>query len=194
MEIEFYNAAQGDPKAFELMMSWCDKAQSKAILGGTLTSQADGKTSTNALGSVHDDVRKELRDADAKQIAKTLSRDLIYPIAVLNGLVDNWRRCPRLVFDTNEPEDMTAFASALPKLINTGMKVGRQWAQERVGIPEPEDGEELLEPIAKRAVQENKKPEPGAPGCRHQPAAEYTRDTAGTNAGAGAQPSRSANG
>lgn len=156
MEIEFENAAQGDPKAFELMMSWCDKAQSKAILGGTLTSQADGKTSTNALGNVHDDVRKELRDGDAKQIAKTLSRDLIYPIAVLNGLADNWRRCPRLVFDTNEPEDMLAFANAAPKLLNIGMRIDRQWAQERVGIPEPEEGAELLEPIAKQAVQQNR--------------------------------------
>lgn len=163
MEIDFHDAANGDPAAFQLMMDWCDKAQSKAILGGTLTSQADGKTSTNALGSVHDDVRKELRDADAKQIAKTLSRDLIYPIAALNGLVDNWRRCPRLVFDTNEPEDMTAFANALPKLTNMGMKIGRQWAQERVGIPEPEDGEELLQPVAKRMVQDQKNPEPDTP-------------------------------
>ncbi|EOD4944582.1 DUF935 family protein, partial [Pseudomonas aeruginosa] len=77
MELDFLNAAQGDPAAFQLMIEWCERTQSKAILGGTLTSQADGKTSTNALGNVHNEVRKDLRDADAKLLAKTLSRDLV---------------------------------------------------------------------------------------------------------------------
>ncbi|MBN0735386.1 DUF935 family protein, partial [Pseudomonas aeruginosa] len=69
MELDFLNAAQGDPAAFQLMIEWCERTQSKAILGGTLTSQADGKTSTNALGNVHNEVRKDLRDADAKLLA-----------------------------------------------------------------------------------------------------------------------------
>ncbi|MFV9492172.1 phage portal protein family protein [Pseudomonas aeruginosa] len=54
------------------MIEWCERTQSKAILGGTLTSQADGKTSTNALGNVSATrYRKDLRDADAKLLAKT---------------------------------------------------------------------------------------------------------------------------
>jgi len=115
MELEFLNAAQGDPAAFKLMIEWCEKTQSKAILGGTLTSQADGASSTNALGNVHNEVRKELRDSDAKQVAKTLSRDLIYPIALLNGLVTTWERCPRFKFDLQEPEDLKYYADALPR-------------------------------------------------------------------------------
>ncbi len=144
MELDFLNAAQGDPAAFQLMIDWCERTQSKAILGGTLTSQADGKTSTNALGNVHNEVRMDLRDGDAKQVAKTLSRDLVYPIAVLNGLVDNWKRCPRLKFDIQEPEDLEAYASALPSLVKMGFKIPRQWAQERLAIPEPDEGEEVL--------------------------------------------------
>lgn len=144
MELEFLNPAQGDPAAFELMINWCERTQSKAILGGTLTSQADGKSSTNALGNVHNEVRQELRDSDALQIGKTLSRDLVYPIALLNGLVDNWQRCPRFQLLTNDPEDMTEYAEALPKLVGMGFRIGRQWAQERVAIPEPDEGEEIL--------------------------------------------------
>lgn len=144
MELEFLNAAQGDPAAFQLMIDWCEKTQSKAILGGTLTSQADGKTSTNALGNVHNEVRMDLRDSDALQVAKTLSRDLVYPIAVLNGLVDNWKRCPRLKFQTQAPEDMAAYARSLPVLVKMGFKIGRQWAQEKVAIPEPDEGEDIL--------------------------------------------------
>uniref|UniRef100_UPI00398B6B75 phage portal protein family protein n=1 Tax=Erwinia tracheiphila TaxID=65700 RepID=UPI00398B6B75 len=48
----------------------------KAILGGTLTSQADGASSTNALGNVHNEVRFEVRSSDATQVAATLTRDL----------------------------------------------------------------------------------------------------------------------
>lgn len=144
IELEFLKAAEGDPAAFKLMIEWCEKTQSKAILGGTLTSQADGASSTNALGNVHNEVRLELRDSDARQIAKTLSRDLIYPIALFNGLAGSWERCPRLVFETQEPEDLARYATALPPLIRAGVKVPRQWAQERLGIPEPEGDEEVL--------------------------------------------------
>lgn len=144
MEIAFHEAAKGDPNSFMAMIDWCEKTQSKAILGGTLTSQADGKTSTNALGSVHNEVRKELRDSDAKQIAKTISRDLVFAIATLNGLADNWQRCPRFKFDVTEPEDLAAFATSIPVLVDLGYKIDRQWAQQRVGIPEPEEGAELL--------------------------------------------------
>lgn len=160
MELEFENAAQGDPAAFKLMIEWCEKTQSKAILGGTLTSQADGASSTNALGNVHNEVRKELVVSDAKQIAKTISRDLIYPIALLNGWTESWARCPRFKFDTTEPEDMAAFASAMPVFVDLGMKIKRQWAQEKLGIPEPDEGEEILARAAAPQVpaQEPKTP------------------------------------
>lgn len=45
--------------------------------GGTLTSQADGKSSTNALGKVHDDTVSKSATKDAKQLASSISRDVI---------------------------------------------------------------------------------------------------------------------
>ncbi|MEM8243918.1 DUF935 family protein, partial [Morganella morganii] len=56
MMIDFKNAADGTADPFMAMMSWAEMSMSKAILGGTLTSQADGATSTNALGNVHNEV------------------------------------------------------------------------------------------------------------------------------------------
>lgn len=164
MEMDFLDAATGDPAAFKLMIDWCERTQSKAILGGTLTSGTGDGTNTNALGNVHNEVRLDLRDSDAKQLAASISRDLVYPIAVLNGLADNWKRCPRLVFPTEEPEDLKAYADSLPKLVEMGFKIPRQWAQERLAIPEPSEKEEVLqiqgavaaptadEPPAKRAA------------------------------------------
>ena len=146
MELDFLDAATGDPKAFELMLNWCERTQSKVILGGTLTSGADGKSSTNALGNVHNEVRKDLRDSDIRQVGSTITRDLLYPLAVLNGLApDGMRRCPVFRLDVGETEDIKVYAEALPKLVNIGFQIPVQWAQEKVGIPQPEDGEPVLQ-------------------------------------------------
>lgn len=154
MLMEFHDAATGDPAAFQLMIDWCERSASKAILGGTLTSQADGKTSTNALGNVHNEVRKDLRKSDMRQVAGTLSRDLIYPIAALNGLApEGIRRAPRFHFNDQDTEDIGAYAAALPALVKLGMRIKRQWAQERLGIPEPEPGEEILTLAAPQEAQ-----------------------------------------
>ena len=146
MDIDFKEAAKGASGPYESMMAFCERTQSKAILGGTLTSQADGKTSTNALGNVHDDVRMDIRDSDLKQIAATITRDLLYPILALNvpginGLGD----CPRFVFDTSVPEDMDSYAYPLGKLVSLGLKIPKSYVHERLGIPQAEEGDDVLE-------------------------------------------------
>ena len=145
MEIEIINSALGANTGHLDMVAWADKAQSKCILGGTLTSQADGKTSTNALGNVHQDVRTDIRNADCRQIAGTLTRDLVYPILVLNkGGITSLRRCPRLVFDTGEAEDLALYAESLPKLVGINMKIPSRYAHGKLKIPEPEGDEPIL--------------------------------------------------
>lgn len=145
MLIDFKDAATGDPKAFELMISWCERNQSKVILGGTLTSGADGAASTNALGNVHNEVRKDLRDGDIRQLNSTLTRDLVYEIAVLNGLApDGIKRCPRFRLITGETEDIQVFSEALPKLVGIGVQVPQDWANNKLGIPMPQPGQAVL--------------------------------------------------
>lgn len=142
------------------MVEWADKAQSKAILGGTLTSQADGKTSTNALGKIHEDVRDDILVSDTDQIAATLTRDLIYPLLALNlGGIDSLRRCPRLVFDVEQPEDIQLLSEALPKLVAINMKIPASWAHARLKVPAPEGDEPVL---AVAAPAQPPAPQPGA--------------------------------
>ena len=134
------------------MVDWADKSESKCILGATLTSQADGKTSTNALGKVHDGVRHDLLEADARQVAGTITRDLIYPLIALNrGGIDSLRRCPRIVFDVSQPEDLTSYADALPKLAGL-FHIPAPWAREKLHIPEPQAGEEVLGVVSTEAA------------------------------------------
>jgi phage gp29-like protein len=145
MMIEFKEAAKGSEGPFMAMTDWCEKSQSKAILGGTLTSQADGKSSTNALGNVHNEVREDLMRADAVQLAGTLTRDLVYPLLALNkGGVDDLRRLPKFKFVFDDSEDLGVLAEALPKLVGLGMNIPLDWAHERAGIPQAEEGAAVL--------------------------------------------------
>ncbi|MGB1239347.1 MAG: DUF935 domain-containing protein, partial [Pseudomonadales bacterium] len=124
MDIEFQNAADGGSDPFMAMINWTEKSQSKAILGGTLTSQADGKSSTNALGNVHNEVRREIRDADLKALAATFTRDVIYPLYALNGKsYRHTRRMPRFEFDLKEPEQLGEFVEPLSTLTDLGVSV-----------------------------------------------------------------------
>lgn len=151
MLLEFHEAATGDPKAFELMMSWCERNQSKVILGGTLTSGADGAASTNALGNVHNEVRKDLRDGDIRQANTTLTRDLVLAVASLNGLAPGGlRRLPQFRLKTQEREDLTAFSQGLPGLVDMGVRPPVAWVHERLGIPQAQGNEPVLMPLQAR--------------------------------------------
>lgn len=155
MDIDFQNAADGASDPFMAMVAWCEKSQSKAILGGTLTSQADGKTSTNALGNVHNEVREEIRDFDLKRIAATLTRDLVFPLYALNGKSYRTRhRIPRFEFELTEAEDIERLSKALPGLVNMGMRIPLAWAHEKTQIPQAREGEPVLQPQPEPAIQE----------------------------------------
>lgn len=152
MLIEFENAATGDPDAFMAMIDWCEKNQSKVILGGTLTSGADGKSSTHALGNVHNEVRKDLRDGDVRQANTTLTRDLVFAVASLNGLAPGGlRRVPQFRLNAQEREDLGTYSTALPALVNMGVRPPVAWVHERLGIPVAQGNEPVLMPAGSTA-------------------------------------------
>lgn len=146
MEIDFQSAANGQADPFESMIRWCELTQSKAILGGTLTSQADGKTSTNALGNVHAEALSSITQSDLHQIEQTINRDILYPLYALNGksYAGN-RRLPRFEFDNSTSDEMRDLAYPLRSLVSLGMKVPKSWVHERLNIPMAKDGDDVLE-------------------------------------------------
>ena len=140
MAIEFQQAAEGQADPYMAMVSWAERGISKAVLGGTLTSELDGKGSY-AAANVHDSVRLELRQADLRMLGKTLTRDLIRPLTLFNTSLT---RIPRLVFDDTAPEDLKLYADALPKLAEL-MPIPLSWAQNKLKIPAPNKDEPLLQ-------------------------------------------------
>lgn len=147
MLIEFEQAAQGTSDPFLAMQSWADAAISKAVIGGTLTAQtSDTGGGSYSLGEVHNEVRHDIATSDANQLADTLNKFLLWPLLVLNRPGNNdVRRRPRLVFDTKEPEDISKLAEAIPKLVEVGLQIPASWLYDKTGIPEPIEGEAVLQ-------------------------------------------------
>lgn len=154
MSLDFQAAANGQADPFMAMIGWAEKAMSKAILGGTLTTEA-GDKGARSLGDVHNEVRKEIRNADVKQVARSVNRDILYPMLALNSRnpVD-LRRLPGLVFDISESEDLAIYADAIPKLA-VGMPVPVSWIQDKLNIPQPNAGEAVFTVAAAQPEPEN---------------------------------------
>ena len=114
---------------------------SKVTLGSTLTVE-QGKVGTQALGNVHQDVTKEVRDADARSIEATIQRQLIAPLVRYNfGDVP----VPLFRFITEEGADLDQLATALERLGKLHLPIPAKWVRATFGIPEPEIGDELMD-------------------------------------------------
>ncbi|MFZ5466602.1 MAG: DUF935 domain-containing protein [Pseudomonadota bacterium] len=167
MSVEFQQAATGAADPFMAMMQWAEQSISKAILGGTLTSQVDGKGSY-AAAQTHNEVRGDILRADLRLIARTLTRDLVTPLARLNTRL---QRLPSVRFDTAEAEDMTAIANALPNLVDAGVRIPARWVHDKLRIPEPEGDEPVLarptaQPATPNVADATRRAAPHVTGCQ----------------------------
>lgn len=144
MSIDFEDSTDGDTKNHFDLVNWCEKTQSKIIVGGTLLSQADGKSSTNALGNIHEVTFEKIIKSDAKQAARSITDSLISHLMRLNYPQIAPDRYPDFQFDTSDTEDLKTFGETLPKLVEIGFQIPRAWAHEKLGIPQPSDDKEPL--------------------------------------------------
>ncbi|MCX8501229.1 MAG: DUF935 family protein [Alphaproteobacteria bacterium] len=127
----------GSTSPHMVMVDWAERSISKAILGQTLSAESTGSGLGSGNAKLHGEVRQDILDADARQIGGTITRDLLYPLLALNyGFDGGLARCPRLVFNTSEPEDIKTFAETLPILAGAGMEIPIAWAHERLQIPQ----------------------------------------------------------
>ena len=133
MEIEFTEAAKGQSDPFMAMINWAEASQSKAILGGDLSSTAKATGMGSGVADLQGEVRNDLRDSDARQIEGSLTRDMLYPILALNGKADNPHRCPRLKFETADPEDLDAKSKRDKTIFDMGFKPSAKYINETYG-------------------------------------------------------------
>lgn len=146
MEIEIQKVTgSGDGAPHLSMVDWAERAQSKAILGQVLSAEAKATGMGSGVADLQGEVRRDILKSDARQLAGTLTRDLVYPLIAFNKPgIDGLRRCPRFVFDLGEAEDLALYAEALPKLAEGGARIPVSWVHEKLRIPEAADDEEVF--------------------------------------------------
>ena len=141
MKIDFTQAANvaGAGDFFKGLAEWWDKQVSKAVVGQTMSTD-DG--SSQAQATIHNEVRLDLLQADAKAESNTLNRYFVRPWCDLNFAPG--RPYPRLILDVPEPENTKILIEALEKLVPLGLKVEQSVIRDKLNIPAPAKGAELL--------------------------------------------------
>lgn len=147
MNIDFVQAPSGAGKGADLYERWCDwldRQVSKAVLGQSGT--ADANTGSGfAQAKVLDGVREDLRDADARQLARTIRRDVIEHYVRFNYGPD--APVPLLKLQTPEAEDLKNLADALGPMIDRGLKVKASQVRGKFNLDTPDAEDEVLQPL-----------------------------------------------
>lgn len=132
---------------------------SKAVLGQTLTTE-QGRVGSQALGEVQNEVRHDIRDADAVGIAAVIRRDMIAPIVRLN--FGNNARIPGFALVPDKVVDLGQLSIAVKNFSDAGLAIPAQWCRDTASIPHPKHGEELVGG-GKFGVEPEPPPEPKKP-------------------------------
>lgn len=126
------------------LLEYVDRQISKAVLGQTLTSDVgSGGSGSRALGQVHNEVRGDIRSADASRLEETLARDFIRPYVDLN-YGPQPKGYPKLKIGLPDPVSTMELVEALGTLIPVGLQVSQKTVLDRLGLQQPAKGDALL--------------------------------------------------
>jgi phage gp29-like protein len=142
MTIDFIEAGNvgASHALYKERADWCDQQVSKAILGQTATT--DAIAGGHAVGQEHRKVQEDIERADAKALSAVLNRDLVVPMIMLN--FGPQPQYPRLRIGRADEADIKQLTDSVVALVPYGLKVGKAWMNDQLGIPDPEESEELL--------------------------------------------------
>jgi phage gp29-like protein len=150
MVIEFTEAHQnGGSELYQNFCQYLDAQVSKAVLGQTLTTEMPRSGGSRAAAQVHEGVRRDIMNADARRLAATLARDLVRPIVELN--MGPQRQYPKIELGLPDDSDVKVFAEIVAMLADRGLRVGQKTILDKLGIAEAADGEAVL-----GAIKENR--------------------------------------
>ncbi len=149
MVIEFTEAHQnGGSELYQNFCQYLDAQVSKAVLGQTLTTEMPRSGGSRAAAQVHEGVRRDIINADARRLAATLARDLVRPIVELN--MGPQRQYPKIELGLPDDSDVKVFAEIVAMLADRGLQVGQKTILDKLGIAEAREGEAVL-----GAIREN---------------------------------------
>jgi len=150
--LEFLETSQGSTGniPFPAMVNLCNAEISKAVLGGTLSTEVGDTGGNRALGEVQQSEGMMLVRQDAQKLAESIRRDIVRPLVLLN-LGQN-APIPYVSFVFEDREDMLQKAQREEIIFkNLGLPVDRSYLYESFNIPQPAGNEDDLLRVPQQA-------------------------------------------
>lgn len=146
-ELELFQAMSGAEKwPHGTLVSHIDDRYAILLLGQTLTTNPSDK-GTQALGTVHDRVREDVRDADIKREGDTIRRDILTPLVRLGPFAPD-APVPFFRRIVEEPKDHKAVLDVLDGAVNRlklQVRLGHAYDKLDIPIPDGVDSEGFIE-------------------------------------------------
>lgn len=142
MTIEFKEAGAtaGGHLLFRTTAEWMNEQISKAVLGQTAsTNGTPGKLGNDQEQA---EVRQDILRKDAKKLASTHNAYLVKALIDLN--FGPQKSYPVIKWQFKESADLTALGDFLEKTVPMGLKVQQSVVRDMAGLPDPEEGAEVL--------------------------------------------------
>lgn len=151
VDVDLQETAPGRAEVFERLMDRLEKLISKAVLGRSDASDATaGKLGGEQQSS---DVRQDILEGDAEELANTLNEQLVRPFVDLN--FGPPAAYPRIILRAPETEDLLALTDMLAKLAPLGLKVEQSIIRDKWGLPDPDPDADVLGTPAAPVVPAN---------------------------------------
>ena len=142
MSVEFLEASRAGSVTHAQLCEYMDRQISKAVLGQTAST--DGTPGKLGNEEAQMDVRQEIVEADADLLDACLNETLIPWIVDYN--FPGVPVYPKIKTFANARPDLTARVSVDKTLVvDIGLPVAKSYFYDTYGIPEPSEGEELVE-------------------------------------------------
>lgn len=143
MMIELLEASRGGKVSYDGLCEYMDLQISKAVLGQTLTTEVKG--GSFAASKTHDDVRHDIKEADAGLVASVLNSTLIKWLVDFN--FSDVSDYPVFRYITEKEQVLKDLAERDEILVNRiGVKVDPDYFYGTFNLPRPEGGGEVIRP------------------------------------------------
>lgn len=143
MEVDIVSAsATGAEKLYEGGARWWDEQLSKGVLGQVATT--DAIAGGHAVGKIHENVRDDIRDADAEQLAATLQRDVAGALRRVCLASHQHIPLPHIRFELPDAVDPKLLLDLL-KDRPSGLRIATADVYKAFALRRPDDDEEVLE-------------------------------------------------
>ncbi|EFO30944.1 phage protein [Roseibium sp. TrichSKD4] len=147
-DIELVQAqVRGGEAVFGQFARYLDEQVSKIILGQTMTAD---NGSSKSQAEVHNEVRLDIKQADARNLEATINKDIIRPFVDIN--FGRQQRYPHCSLPVTEPEDLDLLSQVVERLVPLGLEVSAAEVRERIGFSAPGEKDVLLSAVQTNAA------------------------------------------